>query len=178
MHNLQLAVNKLRKSLPAISLSRTKKLEAAKQKAAQTSKLLVEEIKLQKEVEKKLLLDEANKYLEELDSERDTTSKTTNAAFGIDPLTLQNDLDWLAAHISKQEAKLEDLPMQIFSETNPTRKLTLQNILKFNKRLVETARHDWEQASIAFGDKTEKREDEAMMWVRKAYEGSLEITDP
>ena len=48
---------------------RTKKLEAAKQKAAQTSKLLVEEIKLQKEVEKKLLLDEANKYLEELDSD-------------------------------------------------------------------------------------------------------------
>lgn len=108
----------------------------------------------------------------------DPSSGTTDIVFGTDPSTLQSDLDWLAAHISKQEAKLEDLPMQIFSETNPTRKLTLQNIMKLNKRLIETARHDWEQASVAFGDKTEKREDKAMMWVRKAYEGLLEITDP
>lgn len=96
---------------------------------------------------------------------------------GTDLSNLQRDLDWLATHISKQEQKLEDLQQDIFSETNLTRKLTLQNKMKFHKKIIETARHDWEQAYAAFTDKTAERKGKAMRYVRKAYDGLLEISE-
>lgn len=96
--------------------------------------------------------------------------------FGTDPSNLQRDLDWLVTHISKQEEKLEDLQQDIFSETDLTRKLTLQNRMKSHKRITEAARHDWEQAYAAFTDKTAETKEKAMTYVRKAYDGLLEIS--
>ena len=111
------------------------------------------------------------------DSNTAPKAELSEIKFGTDPSDLDNNLNWLAAHINKQEEKLEGLMIQIFGEADLTRKLTLQNKMKLHKRIIEMARHNWEQASAAFADKSVDRKEEALAYVKKAYDALLELSD-